>query len=67
MRCKKIDDDSAFFMKMKREIYWSRVITSFLLVCVLASLRAKSLASDPELTKKQTLSGGGRRLTNLSA
>ncbi len=47
--------------------YWSSTTTSLRFVCVLASRRAKSLASDPELTKKHTLSGGGSRLVSLSA
>lgn len=47
--------------------YWSSTITSLRFVCVLASLRAKSLASDPELTKKHTFNGDGSRLVSLSA
>jgi len=47
--------------------YWSNTIASLRLVCVLANLRARSLASDPELTKKQTFSCGGRDLVSRSA
>ena len=42
-------------------------MTSLAFVCVLASLSARSLASEPELTKKQTFRGSGNRLVSLSA
>lgn len=55
-------------IKIKTEnTYWSITITSLDLVCVLASLKARSLASEPELTKKQTFRGSGIRLVSLSA
>lgn len=54
------------FTKVKNT-YWSKVITSFFLVWMRASLRARSFASEPELTKKHTERGSGKVLTSLSA
>lgn len=47
--------------------YWSSVMMSLLPVWASASRRAKSLASLPELTKKQTDKGCGKSFVNLWA
>lgn len=49
------------------DTYWSTVMISLCLVWVRANLNARSLASDPELTKKQTESSSGIVLTTFSA
>lgn len=50
-----------------RATHWSSVITWSLLVCTRASLNARSFASLPEFTKKQTLNGSGSSEVNFLA
>lgn len=54
-------------IKFNDSTYWSTVMISRCLVCVRAKRNAKSLASEPELTKKHTFSSAGIFDTTFSA